>query len=629
MVQLAPEKQNQFASLPPEFYQVSHDTLHQLMPPPRADPIEWVPDNVHFPAESSAVPRGYDFFMFPYHKGVWEAFMDPDIRMISMRWATQTGKTTLLQAFVAYVAVNDPAPAIWGAPDEALLKRSFKRKLYPMLLKTDCTAELLPARHRRSSREIDLKNMILYGAWSGSASQLGDISARYVLANEIDKWSRQATFEGDAFSLILERVKAFRRYKVIRESTPTEFGYSRIDTAISESDDAWFYVPCPHCGDYIELRFEDINIPRSSNGKLCDARTAKKESRYICQLCKEAILHQQKLPALRKGVWLKAGQQIDSDGVVSIVDPDIYVPNTHAGFSLGSIYSPMVTFGEIAEKWVNCLGDFGATKAMVNGWLGRSYKPKQRSNTEEGVLLHRGIEEGLDYPRDKCPEFPIDVILAVDVQEDCLWYSVWAFCLNKTRYLLRHGQLPRHLDSVLSIAGMIFETTDGRRFKMTLRLMDSGYRTKEVYDWCRRHGFLPTKGDKVHSKGRSLVRYGKQGSGYQDDELLLINVSPFKDQLADLIQNRNNDDEGAWRLHRATDVAYAEQITAEKRMEVINKVTGVREMRWMNHGGKPNHFWDLAVMAEAGSTMSEMAGTQYYTEPEVSYGEQTETEIEG
>lgn len=593
---------------PPPLRQVSERALDALRPARRSDPMEWVPRNVFFPAVSSATARSYDFYTFPYHRGVWEVFLDPLIYYISLRWATQLGKTALITAQVAYNGAENPCPMIWGCPDAGLLSRIFKRKLYPVLRASAATSRLLPPRHLQKETEIDLRDCVVYSAVSGSVSALGDISAQVIFLNEIDKWTRKVSIEGDSASLIEERKKAFPRWKVIRESTPSEAGVSRIDEAIEQSDDRTYRIPCPSCLKYQQLLFERLVMPHGDDGRLADAERCRRESYYPCLYCESRIEDHDKLPAMRRGVWARRGEGVRDDGTVFVENAAEVVYGGHAGFSLSSLYSPTITFGEFAATWAAAQGNIGKIRAFVNGWIGRSFAPRSKVTSEDEVLMHRGLGSGHAYSRDTCPEPPRAVFLIVDVQEDCLWYSSWAVGTGKKFFLLRYGQLNRDLRSVAPLRRYMFTTQDGRRFTHTHCLMDSGYgqRVADVYDFCRKQRFIPTKGSSSDALTQPI-----KWSAVQDLNLLIINTIAFKDQLADRIKQTNLDGAGAWRLPAETGFDFARQFTAEKRIVETDK-WGREKPRWVNPAGRDNHYWDIAVIADAAATALELEGLDFF-----------------
>lgn len=606
---------------PPPYRQAAPFALDALLAPARQSPHDWAPANVFFPAVSSAVPRPYDFYMFPYHRGVWNAFMSAAVRFISMRWATQLGKTALMVAIVCYVAHQDPQPMIWGGPVESLLERTFGAKIYPVLRESPATGRLLPPEKLQRKLQIDLSDCMLYSAGSGSVSALGDISCSLILRNEVDKWSVQKSTEGDPVALIEERKKAFSRWKIISESTPSEEGASRIDRLIAESDQRTYRVPCPHCGVYQELIFERLVMPHDDDGRLAAPEICRAESVYRCGYCEQVIGDHQKLPAMRAGVWAPASvtdeQLTERVGDCDDDDPAREVcgfETEHAGFSLSSLYSQQITFGEMAAEWSRRQGNVGQIRAFVNGWLGRSFAPKTRMTTEDRILSYRGIDEGLNYPRDTCPMFPRTCWMVVDVQEDCLYYQVWAWCSGRRRYLLRYGQLTGDLTAAAQLAqSLVFESLTPsdqghRQFKISKRFIDSGYRTNEVYTFCRKYGFVPIKG--VDSDSRftgSPIKWTKL-SEYRG-WLLTVRVHTFKDELAEILDAGRLDEPGCWRLFETCGIDFARQLTAEQRVTETDKNGQVRH-RWVRRRAE-NHHLDLAVYNEAVAVMAEMAGFSF------------------
>jgi len=219
-------------------------------PPERMTAAEWVPRWVRLPAIVAAIPGRWSADLFPYCTGVLDAWCDPYIEQIALEWASQLGKTTLIACLALYVADQDPGPMLLASSVQSSVKELVSLRLYPMLEACDRTRDLLPPKHLQDDYLVSLTTMLIYTGWSGSATRMGEKSIRYVMMTELDKWAIRASLEADPEHLAGERRKAFPNFKILKESTPTIEGLSRIHSAYQASDRRRFHVPCPKCGAY-------------------------------------------------------------------------------------------------------------------------------------------------------------------------------------------------------------------------------------------------------------------------------------------------------------------------------------------------------------------------------------------
>ena len=137
-----------------------------------------------------------------------------------------------------------------------------------------------------------------------------------------------------------------------------------------------------------------------------------------------------------------------------------------------------------------------------------------------------------------------------------------------------------------------FYTADRAGYVVRFGLVDSGYRTDTVYEFCRRvQKVAPSKGAAAK---RTPISYTKidtyPGTGRiipGGVQLVNFDANFFKDAL-DLRLQVGRSDTGAWLLHRDTDEEYARQYTSEYHDEE----TGL----WQQRGNQPNHLWDCGVL---------------------------------
>ena len=70
--------------------------LRQLEPPPLLTVTEWAEEFRFLSPESSAHVGKYSCAMAPYQREPQDSCNDPEVQSITLMWASQTGKTELL-----------------------------------------------------------------------------------------------------------------------------------------------------------------------------------------------------------------------------------------------------------------------------------------------------------------------------------------------------------------------------------------------------------------------------------------------------------------------------------------------------------------------------------------------------
>src|SRR5258706_3791919 len=97
---------------------------------------------------------------------------------------------------------------------------------------------------------------------NNSAVGLRSMAARYLFLDEIDVYPGDVDGEGDPVNLALARTRTFARRKIFMISTPKITGRSRIEASFADSDQRYYWVPCPHCGEYQILKFAQVRWPK-------------------------------------------------------------------------------------------------------------------------------------------------------------------------------------------------------------------------------------------------------------------------------------------------------------------------------------------------------------------------------
>ena len=175
----------------------------------------------------------------------------------------------------------------------------------------------------------------------------------------MDKFKAATTQEADPISLSIERTKSyFSNRKIYICSTPT-LKTGHIWKAKEACDiEKHFFVPCPHCGKYIELKFAQIRWPGKDEG-LSEGDRAE-AAQYICQECNGVITDHDKPAMLLKGEWRNVRQSARTARSVA--------------FWFNTLYSPFTRFSEIAREFMKSKDDPDKLHNFANSWLAEPWE---------------------------------------------------------------------------------------------------------------------------------------------------------------------------------------------------------------------------------------------------------------
>ncbi len=412
---------------------------------PRAmvDRSKWCADNLYLPAETSATPGPYDLERYAYLKEPLDAVADPDVEQIVLCWATQLGKTTLLQAILASQAMLAPVPAMLGSADKDSLVE-LRDKFYALAEASPAVAPTLPDLRLRNNRWIDVGGTRCHLAYSYNTQRMSGKSCALVLCTELDRWRKTLT-HGDPFKIISQRVKAFHRFKIVAESTPSNEA-SRIYRLYEQSDQRRFLVPCPECQRWQELRFfpyrkgdrkgrGGVAGLHDEKGNLRSADEVVEAAYYVCENgCR--IENAQKPAMVRQGRWIPRGQRVTSDGELvgqAVKSKRIW------GARLSSLYAETVSFGRCAAEWINSRDKLDELQVFYNDWLALRWKKKTKTLAwqELGRRLKGNYQPGV------VPPWAMFLTAGIDVQKRYCRYVVRAWGEGGKSALVQWGSTRR------------------------------------------------------------------------------------------------------------------------------------------------------------------------------------------
>lgn len=577
-----------------------------LQPDPDLWVDEWADQYMRIPRETGAAEPGpYRTERTPYAREPMRCLSPghPARRVVTMV-ASQLMKTQIALNWIGGCIHMAPANILMLLPSLGLAKRVSGRvgktiDATPVLRERVASPRSRDARNTMDTKEFE--GGTLYATTAGSAANLAELAARYIYGDEIDRWDVDVDNEGDPIELAETRASTFgRNAKIYFSSSPTLKGASRIADLFDQSDQRHYYVPCPHCGDYQTLEWENL--------KWTDDY---RQVQYLCCTCGSLIDEHHKGDMLARGEW-RAHAEGDGETV---------------GFTLNALYAPLgwVSWLGLAKQYDKARaaqdkGDLEPMQVFYNTRLARLWDAAQEM-TKASELKARAE----DYPLGSVPRGALILTAAVDTQHNRLELLVLGWGEGLERWVVDHQVIMGDpsdertwalLDDKLKAR---YRHVSGVEMAICATAIDSGgHHTDEVYQFTRLRrwrNIIAVKGASrsgrpVLAQRPSKVDVTWRGTTHkQGAELWFIGTDTAKDW----IYNRYAMNEGPGALHFSQDLPddFYEQCVVERK--VARYVKGHKRIEWVKGKADRNEALDLLVYNLA---VAHLLGLNRYREGE-------------
>jgi phage terminase large subunit GpA-like protein len=533
--------------------------------PPPTTVSKWAEANIELTAMVTARPGPLDLDLTPYVREIMDAYGDDTIEEIAWVAGSQVSKSLFQQCCIAYTIAHSPAPALFVMPNEPDAKSFSKQRLQPLLLGCPEIAAQVDDPALITQLEMQFRECTITIVGSNSASRLSSRPIGRLFLDEVDKFAGATETEASALDLALNRTRTWPRPKHVFTSTPTlEDG--DIWQEFLAGDQRYYYIPCPHCGEFDTLHWNQVKWPascRNPDGSW-DLKAIYNTAVYVCPHCSGRIDDDAKKAMLLRGEWRPTAEG---------------APRRRS-YHLSGLYSTWATFGKLAVEFLKKKGDDEKLRDFVNSVLGEPWRVIVKSADADEILARRE-----DYRPGFCPFEPLEVILSVDKQLKGYWYVVRAWGEREISALLEYGYCETDED-LLEIAATEYDSESGPK-RVTCRVMDSGDYTDEVYEFCKTHGWQPLKGD-----GQDPQTFpSKMSPNPKCGRLLIVKTVYCKDAIERKMRIPT-DRAGSWSLHEETGRDYADHLTAEKKYDSKDRYGKVTTKRKVVG---PNHLLDCEV----------------------------------
>lgn len=564
--------------------------LRGLKPDPELWIDEWADEFQRIPKDTGAAEPGkYHTDRTPFAREPMRCLspLHPCKRVVTMV-ASQMMKTQIALNWIGGNIHMAPANILALLPSEKLAKRVSSRIDKTIKAVPELRDRVAKPRSRDARNTLDTKEFeggTLYCTTAGSASNLAELSARYVYGDEIDRWDVDVDSEGDPVELAEARGTTFgRKAKFYFSSSPTIKGASRIDDLFAISDQRRYFMPCPHCGEHQVLVWE--NLKWNEDYSRVD---------YLCSNpdCGALIEEHHKTDMLLAGEW-RATAEGDGETV---------------GFHLNGLYSPLgwLSWQSLAKQYDKAKramdrGDAEPMQVFYNTRLALVWDAAQEQ-TKAGELKARAE----DYSLGEVPAKALILTCSVDVQHNRLEMLVLGWGVGMERWIVNFEVIPGDpsdertwllLDERLKAR---YRHASGVELAICATTIDSGgHHHDEVYQFTRLRRWRNVIAVKGASRpGRPVLAQRpskvdvtwKGKTEKHGAELWIIGTDTAKDW----IYNRYPFHEGPGALHFSRDLPddFYDQAVAERK--ITRYVKGHKRVEWVKGKAERNEALDLLV----------------------------------
>lgn len=499
--------------------------------PRRLKPSEWSTQQLELPKAVSPNAAGpWDPTLAPYLNEVMDTCAMQGIHTVVFISVPQSGKSQVARNILAHRIDQNPTDTLIIFPDEDAVSKNLDKKIRPMLEADEnesLNRHFTARAHDVKKDEIQLDHMIIRTGSARTAQSLASDPYGLIIADETGKYPLRTGRETNAIALARHRATTYIDHLVYIVTTPVdeaELGWQEYEGC---RDKRLYWVPCPHCGAYQTLDWQQmtwckadevrriiqehagepldelqarlaeagldveidqlesspedtidvLEIPDDDDRAACADWVNVHDLAWMeCKDCGGRIRDAHKHEMLNRGRWLSAGQTIDRRGRITGRRPR----SSRVGFRLPAMYSPWVRFAEIAGDWIRAQGRVDLLIDFYNGRLAEPYREavqhvKRDVYDVKAREMAELVESGAEPPWAVVPRWAALLVLTVDTQKDDFWWLLRAYGAGGRRKLIEFGkrfsfnELSELLNQAWPLAG-----DDGLTMRPMRLLIDTG-----------------------------------------------------------------------------------------------------------------------------------------------------------
>jgi phage terminase large subunit GpA-like protein len=470
-------------------------------------------------------------------------------------------------------------------------------------------------------KQTVMDHMIQYIGWPTTPQALADKPCCYIIADETGKYPPFVGLEADPISLMRKRQRWFKgRSKLLGMTTPVTAG-DMSDAEWSRGDRCQWWAPCPHCGKWHRIEWENVKIERKQDKSwYAESVYAKGHyARYVCPKCGALWSEEDRWRAVTAGRFVPGDCELDDSGQIigKVTTTSFRSCRIHALMlhpMVETVTSLVIEF--VRAQRAKSAGNIQPLKDFWNSQLARPWHEERAATSIDILRTHIG-----SYPPNKVPAGAALLTAGIDVQLDHCFMRVlgWGYLGEFWSIFdqrIETGPTDRleNLEKLIPFIAMRFELMEdsSKVMRIALAAIDRMYNTETVDSLCVRCAgvapVIPVAGDDKLSKQAWRVGRAAGGRLQRYD----LNVTAYKDALHRAYFEATAPGAGYGHLHRDTEYVVLEHLTSEKKI-IERKGDRIKWIGWViKTPGRANHYWDCDVYARAAA---EIAGLWSIADP--------------
>lgn len=617
-------------------------------------PSQWAEENIIM---GKPFPGPLRYSRTPYTREIIDCFAPdhPAKEIVFMKGAQFGGTATIIVPLIGYLIQHNPGNIIMTVGHDDLIEEAMN-KVDLMLDGTGLRKLIRPMAQRiRANKSGDtntgkefsggylkIRSAGNHKIWRQADYQIG-------LIDDYEAIRSASKESGSTYELIMQRFAAYAdKRKVFFCSTPELAESSNIEPVFLMGDQRKYYLPCPCCKKYIELKW---TVPLVGGGGDMGGITWKQDEDgivisesvgYICQLCGDFFNDSNKSKLLNKGHWEPTAKP-----------KKLGTYSYHAS----ALYAPpgMYDWEHYVNQWIaaNPVGRNpieAKLKSFYNLCLAETFKVKGEAPSANQLQRNvRPYQIGVVPEKLSVQDGNGEIVMltcAIDmngtianeergtVDDARLDYEVLAWSESGAVYSVTHGSIGTfiplentkkfkedrvrwsydhnspnsvwpELDKVLDAS---YVKDSGGVMRILSSVLDSGHYTAYAYHYIDRRGsgIVAVKGDKEDAYVKLGADAKKFKRALERNKLYILKVGLYKDELSehmllksDFIKgesqppgfcNYPEPGQGKYGFEN-----YFEHYQSEERKLVTKDGEGVASIWKKKSSRHQNHFWDVRI----------------------------------
>jgi phage terminase large subunit GpA-like protein len=544
-------------------------------------PSEWTEKHRSMDSSVSRFEGKFSYNVTPYTREIVDC-LSPDhpARIIAVCKGAQVGFSTgVIEPGVGWIISQNPGNILFltghsDLAEEAIVKIDqmidscgIRHLIRPSIMR----AKGMKTGDTNSKKEFAGGSLVSGSA--GNHKMLRQRSVRYGFIDDFEAAKGNTKESGSTRKMIEQRFAAYYdKMKLYYISTPELKQTSNIEPVFLLGDQRRYHIPCPCCGDFIDLKW---TTPLANDEKEIAGMTWKTDERgrliadsvgYICQSCGGFFDDKNKYELNLAGFW-KPTAEPSEEGFYS--------------YHLSSLYAPhgMYDWKHYVNDWIKAHPEGQKRnehlyKAFVNLCLGETYEELTESITANQLQRNiRSYEIGTIPEKLSLNDGNGMIILLTcsadmngTIEDARLDYEIVAWSEMGSSYSVVHGSIgtfvPREdsqrfkQDRVKwtyehnqpnsvwpefeKVISQKFLTDTDRGMKVFITGLDTGHYTIQAYGYIDNSNcnVVGLKGDKDGIYRRFGIDLPAFKSAKERKKLYILEVGQIKDRLSELIRLR-------------------------------------------------------------------------------------------